>query len=199
MQRDSLKTRILDHAELRLLEQGYRGMRVDELAHDVGISKRTLYEQFRTKEDMAREALLRLLDGVHHRVDEAVASDADEADKLRTIVVLMTERFVNARPAFYRDLETTPVLTELILGSRRRTDAAIEAVITAGIDHARFRQDLDARLARSVLLAAVDEMVRPEVLLADRLDLAQAVSRIVDLLLRGMAAGPAPMQRDVEL
>ena len=174
-------------------------MRVDELAHDVGISKRTLYEQFRTKEDMAREALLRLLDGVHHRVDEAVASDADEADKLRTIVVLMTERFVNARPAFYRDLETTPVLTELILGSRRRTDAAIEAVITAGIDHARFRQDLDARLARSVLLAAVDEMVRPEVLLADRLDLAQAVSRIVDLLLRGMAAGPAPMQRDVEL
>lgn len=162
MQRHSLKTRILDHAETRLLIQGYRGMRVDELARDVGISKRTLYEQFRTKEQMAREALARLVDGLDLGVDQILAREADEAEQLRAIVLLMCRRYARAQPPFYRDLETTPSLTELVEGSQRRTCEKIDEVIRAGIASGRFRTGLEPALVRTTFLAACEALLRPQ-------------------------------------
>lgn len=186
MQRQSLKARILDHAETRLLEQGFRGMRVDELARDVGISKRTLYEQFRTKEEMASEALIRLAQKLHEAIDEILREDRDEAERLRAIVFRMSQTFSKARPPFYRDLETTPSLTHLVDECRDRCFARIEELVRAGIASGSFRSGLDPRLVRRTLLAAVDTVLRPEVLTHDRMSLEQAFDGILDLILNGM-------------
>lgn len=186
MQRQSLKARILDHAETRLLEQGFRGMRVDELARDVGISKRTLYEQFRTKEEMAREALIRLAEKLQAAIEAILANHENEAAKLRAVVLEVCQTYSRARPPFYRDLETTPALTELVEASRARCFAQVEELIRSGIASGNFRAELDARLVRRTLLAAVDTIIRPEVLVQDRLSMEQAFDGIIDLILHGM-------------
>jgi TetR/AcrR family transcriptional regulator, cholesterol catabolism regulator len=186
MQRQSLKARILDHAETRLLEQGFRGMRVDELARDVGISKRTLYEQFRTKEEMAREALLRLAQKLQEAIEGIRNQPADEAVQLRAVVFRICETYSRARPPFYRDLETTPSLTELVEASRARSFAQVEELVRTGITNGNFRAELDPRLVRRTLIAAVDTVIRPEILVQDRLTLEQAFDAIIDLILNGM-------------
>jgi len=186
MQRQSLKARILDHAETRLLEQGFRGMRVDELARDVGISKRTLYEQFRTKEEMAREALIRLAQKLQEAIEATLANQENEAEQLRAVVLQICETFSRARPPFYRDLETTPALTELFEASRARCFTQVEELIRSGMASGNFRAGLDPRLVRRTLLAAVDTIIRPEVLAQDRLSLEQAFDAIIDLILHGM-------------
>jgi TetR/AcrR family transcriptional regulator, cholesterol catabolism regulator len=186
MQRQSLKARILDHAETRLLEQGFRGMRVDELARDVGISKRTLYEQFRTKEEMASEALMRLAQKLHEAIEEILRDDRGDADRLRAMVLRISQTFSKARPPFYRDLDTTPSLTQLVDECRDRCFARVEDLIRAGVANGSFRANLDARLVRRTLLAAVDTVLRPEVLARDRTSLEQAFDGIFDLILNGM-------------
>ncbi len=187
MQRRALKARILDHAELRLLEQGYRGMRVDELARDVGISKRTLYEQFRTKEEMAREALGRIVEDLQASLDQAISEHRDdEPAQLRAIAHLLCQRFAKARQPFYRDLETTPSLIELIEQSRTETFRKIETVLRAGIGRGRFRPELDTRLVRMTMLAAVDEILQPPILLQEGLTVEQACHSILDLLVHGI-------------
>lgn len=159
MQRRSLKARILDHAELRLLEQGYRGMRVDELARDVGISKRTLYELFRTKEDMAREALERILADMIVDMDRALAQ-GEPGEQLQTCIRLLAERFANAHPPFYRDLETTPSLTALLDETRAQAFERIDKVLAVGIASGRFRSDLEPHCVRLVLTAVLEFMQR---------------------------------------
>ncbi|MFO7567497.1 MAG: TetR/AcrR family transcriptional regulator [Enhygromyxa sp.] len=190
MQRQSLKARILDHAETRLLEQGFRGMRVDELARDVGISKRTLYEQFRTKEEMAREALTRLAQKLHEAIEAISSEQVDEAVRLRAIVFRICETYSRARPPFYRDLEATPSLTELVEASRARSFAQVEKLVRSGIASGNFRAELDPRIVRRTLIAAVDTVIRPEVLSEDRLSLEQAFDAIIDLILHGMFETP---------
>ncbi|HLT36634.1 MAG TPA: TetR/AcrR family transcriptional regulator [Enhygromyxa sp.] len=186
MQRQSLKARILDHAETRLLEQGFRGMRVDELARDVGISKRTLYEQFRTKEEMAREALIRLTQKLQETIEAILAEPNHEAVQLRAVVFRICETYSRARPPFYRDLETTPSLIELVEASRARSFAQVEDLVRSGMANGNFRAELEPRLVRRTLIAAVDTVIRPEVLVQDRLSLEQAFDAIIDLILNGM-------------
>lgn len=186
MQRTALKERILDHAEARLWEQGYRGMRVDELARDVGISKRTLYEQFRTKEEMAREALDRRLRRLTEAIDEVISNQPDQATQLGDIVKLICEVYSKARPPFYRDLETTPSLTKLVGTSRAQSNAKLEAVIRSGIDAGRFRAQIEPRLARRAILAMVATIVRPETLADEGMSVDAAYQALLDLALNGL-------------
>jgi AcrR family transcriptional regulator len=161
-------------------------MRVDELARDVGISKRTLYEEFRTKEEMAREALVRLSDSLRDAIEQILREDRADADRLRAIVLHISQTFARARPPFYRDLETTPALTELVERCRHHCFAQVEEVVKSGIDRGSFRSHLEPRLVRRTLLAAVDNIVTPEVLASDRLSLEQAFDGIFDLILNGI-------------
>lgn len=188
MQRQSLKARILDHAETRLLEQGFRGMRVDELARDVGISKRTLYEQFRTKEEMAQEALVRLDQKLQESIERILGDNRGESEKLRDIILHVSQAYARARPPFFRDLETAPPLVALVEASNQRCYLAVEQIVRSGMTKGSFRSDLEPRLVRRTLLAAVQTIVRAEVLAQDRMSLETAYSGIVDLVLHGMLA-----------
>jgi TetR/AcrR family transcriptional regulator, cholesterol catabolism regulator len=165
-------------------------MRVDELARDVGISKRTLYEQFRTKEEMAREALIRLAQKLQEAIENVVRDQTDEAARLRTVVFRICETYSRARPPFYRDLETTPSLTELVEASKARSFAQVEELVRSGITSGNFRTGIDPRIVRRTLIAAVDTVSRPETLSQDRLSLEQAFDAILDLILHGMLESP---------
>lgn len=187
MQRSVLRNRILDRAELQLWEQGVRGMRVDDLARDIGISKRTLYEEISSKEEMAREALARRLERTRAAIDAIAARKRDEVKQLREIAKLLNELYATARPAFWRDVTSTPALRELVDAGREHGHAKLEAVVRAGVARGRFRGDVDPRLVRRVLLAAVASVVQPEQLSAEGLGVDRAYAAIMDLLLEGLA------------
>jgi TetR/AcrR family transcriptional regulator, cholesterol catabolism regulator len=53
------KEEILATAERLLLERGYANLNMDELAEVVGISKPTLYQHFKSKEELAAEVFIR--------------------------------------------------------------------------------------------------------------------------------------------
>jgi AcrR family transcriptional regulator len=183
--------RILDHVESQLLEQGYKCLRVDELARAAGISKRTLYEQFQTKEDMACEALARRLARLEQgiaKVTRRSAAPTDEVAQLRVILTLICRAEAQGRPAFHRDVQTTPALAGLVVVSRRRCVARLDAVIRSGIQSGRFRGDLDARLVRRALLGAVAAIVQPQLRSEPRLSPDQASTAILDVILNGVAA-----------
>jgi AcrR family transcriptional regulator len=191
MPRTELRDRILDCAELQLWELGHRGMRVDDLARHIGISKRTLYEAFPSKEDMAREALARRLDRLRASIDEILARERDEAVQLRELAKQIAAVYANARPPFWRDVESSKTLRELVEAARTHADAKLEGVIRSGVKRKRFRADVDPRLVRRALLGAVEHIVRPEQLSTEGLSVEQAYVAIVDLIVNGLAVARA--------
>ena len=187
MQRSELLDRILDHAERQLWELGVRGMRVEELARDIGISKRTLYEELESKENIAREALVRRIERTRQKIDAIAARKRDEVTQMREIAKLLTEQYADARPAFWRDIEGTPALRKLVDAGREHGHQKLEGVIRTGVARGRFRSDVDPRLVRRALLAAVEKVVRPDQLSAEGVGVDQAYAAILDLLLNGLA------------
>lgn len=160
-------------------------MRVDELARDVGISKRTLYELFRTKEDMASEALTRILADLVVKLDRAVIEHADRGEQLRMIIWLLGQSFINARQPFYRDLETTPALIDLVESTRVQVVERIDRVLLSGVAEGRFRSDLDPQGVRLVLTATLAFLQRQG---EERRAVESACAGLYDLLARGLLA-----------
>lgn len=186
IERPPLEDRILDRTEARLLEQGYRAMRVDELAHDLGISKRTLYEQFRSKQEMARRALERRFDRLVAAIEAQRDRLRDEVQQLREAVVLLSSAHAELLPAIERELADTPALAEVLSAGHERVCAEIDAIIQAGSSRGRFRRSLDGPLARRTILAIIDAACGPAALREDGRAPEQAAREAVDLLLCGL-------------
>ncbi len=65
-----LKDRILKAARSKFKTTGYRGVKTDDIASEVGISKRTLYQHFNSKEDILREVILKENDRIYAAIIE---------------------------------------------------------------------------------------------------------------------------------
>ena len=84
--RDVRARYILEVAQELLLEQGYHGTSMDEIAARVGIAKGTLYQHFPHKEDLVVALLREHVDRFARTVDEAAGSPLPARARLEQIL-----------------------------------------------------------------------------------------------------------------
>ncbi len=82
--RDS-RDAIVTAAERLFLERGFGGVSMDELAEEAGVARRTLYNQFASKEDILREMLVRFSARIGSALPPGIETQGDAEDVLRLI------------------------------------------------------------------------------------------------------------------
>ena len=70
-----IKDRILTRAEEMFLRFGYSKVTMDEIAANLGMSKKTLYKFFPSKEELVREIIYKMRCGVKDYIDDLLAND----------------------------------------------------------------------------------------------------------------------------
>jgi TetR/AcrR family transcriptional regulator, regulator of autoinduction and epiphytic fitness len=77
------------------LERGFGSVSMDELAEAAGVARRTLYNQFTSKEEIFREMLLRLSGQLEHAFPPGVETQGDVEEVLRTIARIIVDLHKN--------------------------------------------------------------------------------------------------------
>lgn len=110
-QNAELKERLLNIVEEHLMEYGYHDMSVDAIAATAGISKKTLYVVFRSKEDMTEQVLDRLFERLDREM-EKVAALPDPLERFRKgelvveeIISPIERKALLRRPFFWHRVE----------------------------------------------------------------------------------------------
>src|SRR3990170_7214026 len=81
--------RIMEAAREKFFEQGFMKVTVDEIASDLGMSKKTLYKFFPSKEDLVRKAIHFMLRQVNARIEVIVKSEKPFVEKMSELLVLI--------------------------------------------------------------------------------------------------------------
>ena len=76
---------IVAAAERLFLERGFGSVSMDELAETAGVARRTLYNQFASKEEIFREMLLRVSGQLEHAFPPGIETRGDVEDVLGLI------------------------------------------------------------------------------------------------------------------
>jgi AcrR family transcriptional regulator len=181
--------RILHHARARFFAHGYSSITMDELAADLGMSKKTLYVHFAGKD----EIVAAIIDDVAAEIRaDADALLADRrltfAEKLRRFAGGMSDRLARLQPRTLRDLQRcAPGLYRRLEEVREKSIPHVFGrMVQEGQARGMVRTDLPAGFALEFFLHAVQGVLQPDVL--DRLGLAprQAIASSVDLFFRGL-------------
>src|SRR5690349_25146799 len=82
---------IVEAAERLFLERGFGSVTMDELAEAAGVARRTLYNQFPSKEEIFREMLLRVSAQLEDAFPPGIETQGDVEDVLRVIAHMILE------------------------------------------------------------------------------------------------------------
>src|SRR5690242_4114904 len=84
---------------------GFRKMTMDDLAREAGLSKRTIYLHFSSKEDVGLSSIGRVVDGVHDRLREISDEQSDAVDRLRRMLIARVMGRIAAIKDYYQSLD----------------------------------------------------------------------------------------------
>jgi len=186
---DPAIARIVRQAREHLFAHGYCQCTMDDLAAELGMSKKTLYAHFSSKDDIVRAVLEQLGAEVRAEADALFASRSlTFAEKLRGFAEGMFERLSKLNPRTPRELQRyAPHLHQLLVEIRQHNIPYVFGrFIEEGKLAGKVRDDVDAVFAVEFFLAAMQNLLQSGA--PERLKLAprDLVPRAIDLLFGGL-------------
>lgn len=161
---DPVRFRIVDGARRHFFAHGFRGVSMDDLTAELGMSKKTLYSRFDTKQQL----LEAVIDEQFRRVSEEcerilVAGDRDFPATLQEFLACIQRHTAEIQPPFLKDMrQEAPETFQRVERLRR---ALIERYFGELMSRGRaagvIRKDISAPLIIEILLAAVQAIVNP--------------------------------------
>jgi AcrR family transcriptional regulator len=183
------RTRILRLARIAFFNRGYSAVTMDDLAAELGMSKKTLYLHFTSKDAILRTIIIELGEEIRAEADELLGNRTlNFAEKLRGFAEGMAQRLQSLTPNTLRDLQRyAPALHDLV-NEMRQTNIpyVFGRFVEEGQLSGMVRTDLDAAFAVEFYLQAAQGLLQPASL--ERLHLAprEVCARAIDLFFGGL-------------
>src|SRR5213080_2068600 len=162
--RDPNRQRIVDAARVHFFSHGFRSVTMDDLAEELGISKKTLYAHFPAKIQLLEAVLADKFAGVEAKLNEITRAHARNFPAaLHELLANMQRELDEIKPPFVRDMrQKAPHVFKVI---ERRRAALIERffgkLFIEGQRAGMVRKDVPAKLTIEILLAIVQAIMNP--------------------------------------
>ena len=144
--RQALRDRILDTAIRLFIQHGVRSVKMDDVARELTISKRTLYEIYDNKEQVLFESIRKYRLRRRQELENTVRESANVMDIILYIYREKIKEFQLVNPLFYSDLGRYPKILESFQQDHQEQQQQFMAFMERGVSEGYFRKDLDYEL-----------------------------------------------------
>jgi AcrR family transcriptional regulator len=161
---DEGRQRIVDAARAHFFSHGFRSVTMDDLAEELGTSKKTLYAHFPSKIAVLEAVLADKLACVEAKLKEITRTyPHDFPTALHELLAGMQGELDEIKPPFVRDMrQKAPQVFKMV---ERRRAALIERffgkLFVEGQGTGMVRKDIPAKLIIEILLAMVQAIMNP--------------------------------------
>ncbi|MGD0340736.1 MAG: TetR/AcrR family transcriptional regulator [Bacteroidales bacterium] len=145
---------IVEEAAVMFRTYGIRAVTMDMLAGQLGISKRTIYEVFRDKEELL-QGVLKWMTEKQAAVMKKIFSESDNVvEAIFKMLDVMHNHFQNMSPAFHMDMKRYHHEMVRMQGDQSEYPYynSNSEIIKKGIKEGIFRKDIDVDITNKCLL-----------------------------------------------
>lgn len=142
-------------------DRGYDGTSMEDLSHELGITKSAIYHHVSSKEELLRLATERALDGLFTVLDEVSDVHGTAFQRLEELVrrsVLLLADELPLVTLLLRVRGNTPV-ERRALARRRRFDSLVTGLVTQARDEGDLRVDIEPAVAARLLFGMINSVV----------------------------------------
>ena len=183
------RQRIIAAARRHFFAYGFRAVTMDDLARELGMSKKTLYGHFPSKVALVEAVLrdkIRSVEADLKRITSDSSSDFPAA--LQELLARVHKHMEEVQPPFMRDLQReTPEMFSIVEARRRENILKyFGKLIGDGQAAGIIRKDVPTILIVEILLGAVEAIINPEKLTELGLTPRDGFSAISTVIFKGV-------------
>jgi len=185
---EDLKQRILRHSHERFLNEGFVSVSVDDLCADLGISKKTFYKIFPSKDDLLHQEADWLMGEAHAFVTGLLSSDKGFMEKALTLSAAIAINSSKVSRTLFRDVQRhAPDIWKRIEEFRSKTlHTNFTKLIEQGRQEGYVRQDINIRVFMLAYAAAISQVMTPAVLAVEPFSAPDAIHDIFAIFFQGI-------------
>ena len=165
---------------------------MDDLATELGMSKKTLYASFASKTDLLRTVLLDKFRSIEGDLDGIMsARSADVLGSLHQLLACVQRHAEEIQPPFVRDIRReAPEMFELVQSRRREViQRYFGKIFDDGRKAGIIRKDIPTKLMVEILLGATEAVMNPPKMAELGLTPKTGFLTIITVILEGVITG----------
>jgi AcrR family transcriptional regulator len=187
------KQKILETAARRFFEYGISKVTIDEVAADLGMSKKTIYKHFPSKDELLLATVRMNMERVGKEVTSITNSGEPFEKKIAALLLVVGRQVRRISPQFQTDMRRfSPELwKEIDTFRREQVIAKLQLMFVQAKQEKYFREDLNVELFYLVLLNAAQGIINPQTLSEYSFSAVKAFQEIIKILFEGALTAEA--------
>ena len=183
---DDLRDRILDEAAKQFDRKGIK-FTMDDLAHALGMSKKTIYTVFKDKRSIMTQTIDRFFDDALIE-EEMILNDETLSvpEQLRQIIGRVPERYTqNDLSQLYVLKEKYPSVYRHWKFCRENYWEGVALLLEKGIKEGSIRP-ISLPILKTMFQATIEQFFQKDVLIKNHITYREALSSVADILVNGI-------------
>lgn len=184
----TLKERIIDHTTKMFASQGVKSIRMDDIATEMGISKRTLYEIFGDKQNLIMECLGYFNNKIREYYEQ-ITQGAGNIIEEYLMFLNVWDKQMDATYNIMNDVKKFyPRLYEKYTADHRHEAIEqLKAKLQQGIEQGYLLENINLPLSITVMGYSLYGIIKKDAILPDNISERDAFKYVVSYFMRGMA------------
>jgi AcrR family transcriptional regulator len=181
------QVKIIEQIEDKLFSEGFYKTTMDDVASELGMSKKTIYKFFPSKEDLVMAIAKHFMNRMKNKIIPALDSDNNAIDKLGELIKILasaSEKISNKRmeemkkhfPAIWNEIDS--FRTKMMFEN-------ITRVIDQGKKEGLFI-DYPTSIIMQMLVASIRAVVNPDFILNNNFSIIEAARTAFKILIGGI-------------
>lgn len=156
---DEMKNRIISISLQAFREQGIRNITMDDIAHRLSMSKRTLYQLFEDKEALLLESVKLFIKEEGERLAALYEKKPNVLNLLLATFEIKMQKMNNVSSSFMEDIVKYPRVTAFIEKHNKERETEAVNFLNRGIEEGIFRQGVNFHIVYAQLMQGFEMLI----------------------------------------
>ena len=187
---DEKKREIVAQATDVYMRLGIKSVTMDEMARQLGVSKKTLYQYVSDKNDLVMQCILMSHEQEEKVIENILLTQTDAIDQLVAITSFIVSQFQQVHPSIIFDLNKyhPSVVKEMNCHRDEFVCGCIRTNLELGIAQGVYRENLNAEIISMMHMSMIDSLLNGSMQQASKMKPVDVYSEFVRYHIRGIAS-----------
>jgi AcrR family transcriptional regulator len=169
---------------------GIKSMTMDDMSTRLGISKKTLYQHVKDKNDLVAKVLLHIAEEFKCEIDEELEKGLNAIDELYAVTTRVAGQLKGIHPSIHFDLEKyhPEAFRHMVENKRKEIFASMTENMERGIKEGLYREDLNIPMIATIYIARFDMVFDGELFPPEQFNMDDLHWEIFRYHIRGIAS-----------
>jgi len=183
-----LKQRILTEAEALFFQYGIKRITMDDIAKHLGISKKTIYQHFRDKDELVHVLITDMLNRQTCTMDTSSAEAENAVKEILLVVTHLQDLLSKINPMIFYDMQKYHPETWNLFKNHRNEymQSCIIRNLKRGIQEGLFREEINFEIISIMRMDQVDAVFNQISYAPGKFNLSQVMTEITEHFLYGL-------------